>query len=853
MDRLFEALRPFIRGVVTYAGWVLIVALLLSGLGVYLAQNLRIDTDFSKLIPAEYPSVQALEKIRATVGGGETTVDLAIQSPSFEDNKRFAEALIPRALELQGEGRSEPYFTRVDFYHDTEFLKDNALYFASTQELQELETYLTDQIEAAKLEANPFFFDLEDEEEETSAATDESAEELAAAYDDIVGQEYRVSEDSTTLVVRFIPAGSSTNIGYIEDLYGDFEKLIVAVGPESFNPEMETTLAGRLLRQKIEVRAITDDVLGSFGVGMLTVLLSVVLYFFYKSYQARAGRRFDAKVLLSELARTPVMALVIGLPLLMSLTWTFGVAYLQYGALNLMTSTLGLVLFGLGIDYGIHFYARYAEERGAGKSIIDAAEHTFVSTGQAITIGALTTAGALYILLIADFRGFSEFGFIAGTGVLFALVAMTVVMPALLAVFERFRLMNFEAGSAAVATHDERRGRFPAARGVVLGSMAIVIAALVFIPRVEFEYEFGKLEPEYPEWTARNSQVRQAFNDRNRRNPAYVIVDTPQEVPAVVDAVRAHMAQDTLSTGPDTVQTIDRVESLQDRFPLTPEEQQQKLDRIAEIRALLSDPFIEAEESEDLNKLRRAAQTTEPIAREDVPDFLKKEFTSKSGEIGNFVIIYPSVGLSDARLSMAFADDIGTITTADGTVYHAGSTSLVAAAMLRLMQKEAPWMVLATFIIVSLLMFANFRTVRWTMLAMLPLVVGVLWMLLVLELLGLKLTFYNLVVLPAVLGIGNDAGAHIVHRYREEGAGSILRVLRSTGEHVTMGALTTMISFAGLLLSFHPGLRSIGALAVVGIGTTLASALIFLPALLQWLEDRRMETTKVEAAPELKA
>ena len=46
----------------------------------------------------------------------------------------------------------------------------------------------------------------------------------------------------------------------------------------------------RLWRQRIEVRAITDDVLGSFGVGMLCVLLSVVGYFFYKAYQARAGR-----------------------------------------------------------------------------------------------------------------------------------------------------------------------------------------------------------------------------------------------------------------------------------------------------------------------------------------------------------------------------------------------------------------------------------------------------------------------------------------------------------------------------------------------------------------------------------
>ena len=147
-------------------------------------------------------------------------------------------------------------------------------------------------------------------------------------------------------------------------------------------------------------------------------------------------------------------------------------------------------------------------------------------------------------------------------------------------------------------------------------------------------------------------------------------------------------------------------------------------------------------------------------------------------------------------------------------------------------------MVIATFVIVVLLMWANFRSPKWALLALLPLVVGILWMLLMMEVFDLKLNFYNLVVLPAVLGIGNDAGVHLVHRYREEGPGSVLRVLRSTGEHVTMGSLTTMIGFGGLLLSFHPGLRSIGSLAVVGIGATLLAALLFLPALLQWLEDR---------------
>jgi len=48
-----------------------------------------------------------------------------------------------------------------------------------------------------------------------------------------------------------------------------------------------------------------------------------------------------------------------------------------------------------------------------------------------------------------------------------------------------------------------------------------------------------------------------------------------------------------------------------------------------------------------------------------------------------------------------------------------------------------------------------------------------------------------------------------------------------------------MVGFSGLLLSFHPGLNTIGALALTGIGTTLLAALLFLPSLIQVLENRR--------------
>ena len=844
MSRVFEALVPLLRLAVTRPLAVLALALVLTAVGIAGALRLSIDTDLANLIPEDYPSVQALERLRDTVGG-ESTVDVAIESDAgFRANRAFADAFIPRALALTDE-LGEPYFTRVEYRQDTSFLAQNGLYFATGDELDQLEFFLEDEIESARLAANPFFVDplddfddLDDEGDEDDQ--DGGVSDIASSIEQIGGREYLVSADSAVLALRFTSASSQSNIRRTEELYGALDRTIAEVGPARFSPDMEVVTSGRMLRQVVEVRTITDDVAGSFGVGVTAVLLLVVGYFLYKALQARTGgfgTRVTRRMLLQELARTPLLALVVAIPLLMSLSWAFGLASVVFGELNLMTSTLGLVLFGLGIDYGVHFYARYAEERGAGRVVIDAAETTFRSTGQAIAVSAFTTAAALFVLTIADFRGFSEFGFIGGTGILFALLSMLVVMPALLSLFEGWGLLQLggEPARGLHAASPELRearvpavSRIPAAKAIVLGSLAAVAVALALLPSVGFQYNFNELEPTYEAYNERRASFGQVSSGGGRRNPAYVIADTPAEVPGVVAALEEVAARDSL---------VLAVESLQERFPTTAEDAEAKLARIATIRALAADPFLQQDTTGQIARLSRAASTQRPIALEEVPEDLRKQFTTKTGEVGTFVMVYPSASLGDGRLSMRFAELVGEV-EANGKTYFAGSTSIVAASMLRLLIDEAPLMIALTFALIALLMLVEFRSLKWATLALVPLVVGVLWMLGLMELFGIQLTFYNLIVLPAVLGIGNDCGVHLIHRYREAGPGSMRAVLRSTGEHVTVGALTTMIGFAGLTLSFHPGLRSIGLLAVVGIGATLLAALVFLPALLQWVEDR---------------
>ncbi|MDX1430004.1 MAG: MMPL family transporter, partial [Rhodothermales bacterium] len=523
MNQIFQALRPFIRWVVTHAYAVVAVSVALSIVSVFLASNLRIDTDFSKLVPEDYESVKALERLRETVGA-ESEMAIGIVSPSFEANRQFAEALIPQALDMVDERSGERFLSRVDYRRDTEFLENNALYFATSSELDSLQAFLEERIEEAKLEANPFFFDLEEEDEEP----DSSGAHLKGLYDDVIGTEYPISEDSTTMVLRFFPTGSQTNIGYIERLYDAVGNLVERLDPEGYHPEMEVTIAGRLQRQVVEIRAVTNDIVSTLGLGITIVLLTVVAYFSYKAYMARTSGALSLPVLLSVAARVPVMALIIGLPLSMSLTWTAAIAWLTVETLNLMTATLGLVLFGLGIDYGIHFYARYTEERARRHPPIDAVEHTFFSTGQAITVGALTTAAALFVLIVADFRGFSEFGFIAGTGILLSLASMLVVMPAMIVILERWHLLKLE-GAPETDGRYRRDGRIRLARPIIVVSSLAVLASLVMFPP-KFEYRFGELEPEFTEYQERNAVIRRVYSDRSRRNPAYIVADRPEDV-----------------------------------------------------------------------------------------------------------------------------------------------------------------------------------------------------------------------------------------------------------------------------------------------------------------------------------
>jgi len=80
-----------------------------------------------------------------------------------------------------------------------------------------------------------------------------------------------------------------------------------------------------------------------------------------------------------------------------------------------------------------------------------------------------------------------------------------------------------------------------------------------------------------------------------------------------------------------------------------------------------------------------------------------------------------------------------------------------------------------------------------------------------------------------LFGIGGAFDIYFVNAWRD-GARDLLE--SSLTRAVVFSALTTASGFGTLWLSSHPGTASMGELLMISLGWTLATTLVFLPALL---------------------
>ncbi|MEI8064753.1 MAG: MMPL family transporter, partial [Verrucomicrobiota bacterium] len=218
-----------------------------------------------------------------------------------------------------------------------------------------------------------------------------------------------------------------------------------------------------------------------------------------------------------------------------------------------------------------------------------------------------------------------------------------------------------------------------------------------------------------------------------------------------------------------------------------------------------------------------AKQSDRPMTVADVTPGLQRVLVGKTGKF--LVRVFPKDNIWERQPLMKFVREVQTVAP------KVTGTPLGLYEFIEILQRGYIKAALWAFLIIAIMVFVDLRGWLATLLTLVPLVTGTIWMMGAMAVLHIRFNPANILTLPLMVGIGVAYGVYIIQRYREDGEASFYG--KSTGRAVMLSALTSVIAFGSLLTGAHRGICSLGLVMTIGVLACLVSTLTLLPALLE--------------------
>jgi uncharacterized protein len=872
---------------------VVALSIILAGLSIWVTgEKLTFKTGRGDLVAKGLPYVKIYEEYRDQFEDLEGMVIVA-ESESPEKMAEFAETLAAK-LKVRPD-----LFSQVIYKFDTSYFRSRFLLYLDPPDLESLQTKLEehqDFIESVNAipGLNPLLNEIN---REISSGMVDSLMTGFLGGDDAEKEEKKNDENDLNLLIRIIKEMNRSlekNYHYQSPwqslfksgeeslrekgyLVSNNEKLlfILAVPNEdktSFTGYKDSVYSARKLIAEVK----KDFPSISVGLTGEDVISTDEMITTQKDVELASKIALGGVALLFIIAfKGIVKPLLAVFSLLIALAWSLGFTSLTVGHLNILSVVFTTILIGLGIDFGIHILERYKEERKEGDDISTALQKTLQGTGQGNFSGAITTAMAFGAMVLTDFIGIVELGWIAGWGILFCMIAMVLLLPALVTLEEKWRKPVYtKSEEKSITTSISWLDRFFSHYKLIITvCCALVLVSMLALRTAHFDYNLLNLQSKGTE--AVKYEMRILENAGRSAWSAAMLADSLEEV----------LQKETQLKSLPTVENVESIAAM------VPKYQEDNLQYIREnLSPLLSELYVEEEDelfslkglTKNLKRIRfklqgregkedKVAQTAKEIDKflegsktidqetaekkleefseklfvdyrglmtdlqknaepklvkiSEIPKSLRDRYISKQGKY--LLTIFPSVDIWDLDERNRYLKDLRSVDVkVTGSAVHMfNSTRLMTEGYIK-----GGIYAMTAIIIYVFIVFRNPRTVFFILL---PVIVGSIWTVGIMELTGLKLNMANLVILPLILGIGVVNGIHIIHRYREEEDKNSVVLGKSTGLAIILSSLTTMIGFGSMMVADHYGVFSLGLVLTLGVFCCLVASITFLPALLK--------------------
>jgi len=267
--------------------------------------------------------------------------------------------------------------------------------------------------------------------------------------------------------------------------------------------------------------------------------------------------------------RSGRLALAVVATLLTGLVWTAGFAAIAVGDLNVISVATGVLFLGLGVDFGIHFAMRYADLIRSGRAHDDALDETTRNVGLPLLLCTATTTIGFFAFLPTDYRGVAELGLITGVGLIIILFLTMTLLPALISAVFRVDNGRLRAGSLRFGARPTRfiTQNAAAIRWTALGA---AIGGVWFAPRLHFDANIVSMRDP-------STESVQTFKD--------LLADADGSSPWYANSVGSSLAEaDALKQKMRELGVVSRAITLSDYVP---DDQEEKLEILADLAMMM--------------------------------------------------------------------------------------------------------------------------------------------------------------------------------------------------------------------------------------------------------------------------
>ncbi|MFW5488900.1 MAG: MMPL family transporter [Desulfovibrio sp.] len=479
---------------------------------------------------------------------------------------------------------------------------------------------------------------------------------------------------------------------------------------------------------------------------------------------------------------------------------------LVYGSISGIVLGFGAVLLGISVDFALHvFYAlrqpRPATEQNPGE--------TLAQVARPVVFGALTSAAAFAALLISDIPGIRQMAVFSIFGLAASLFLSLVVLPHFIT----------PAKDAAPARAHVQAGTRPHPFWLFASWAVVLAAGLWFGLHTQLNGDLRELGYVPAEIQKDEDTTRSIWGGMREMAMIFAKGDTFDAALQTNDKVW-QMVQD--------VHEDDTAVSL---GPILPSR---------ETQALRSAGWNKFWNSHGPDALRLIETEGKPFGFSKTAFAPFKEYIHRPAALMTAETL-ESLGAGGLLDMLTVQGDRGSLVmtllpdTAQLTrmftpeVEQKLNARLVSGSRFREMLGEAMRRDVVrfgstAFVAIALLTALLFRNMRKTLLALLPVGIGVTAVLGAMEIAGHSLNLFHIVSIPLVMGLGADYGIFMVCRRRAQ-------FNHGTERAVLVSGLTTLAGFGSLTMARHPALFSIGLTVLTGISAAMLTALLLVPRL----------------------